>query len=777
VLLLGAAVLTSGCVTRGPPSVRSGAQGPRAMSALRATAAGSPLPETPSAFASPESAEEERSSSSEAYKEERLHRRRGARGLGTDVARGSADEASPSEGARGGRIAQGPPACGGQAVPEDWPDYSGQAEVLLAPFLTCTSPAELLALQERVDMLRVVEALGDWQAVRLGAQGTPREEAAGLLNRKRTAFLLEATEKYGAARAEVLSLFIADSAHDDDLEEILSLLSRDKRLEETLALLPAFRAALEKRGLKPTARVDREFEWKDMGRGLARAGRDALATSPLSDGAGGLHFSALRGQLPPEYQEALDEAEKRWMEQHFSAGNVALGSFDHLTFGVPLGFYGLLAGTGHGVYSLYQGQYEQATRELAPAALLAGLYVGGKGMRSLSEGRGAPGVGVPRLRGLLGGEPRLQALKAGVRELEVLLGGDGLRQFASYIRASREAGRLVAVEGVEGALALNEARGDVAKARPLLSQARAQRARALGARGGAGKGPGEGTAVADEAARPASNGARGAGADRASGGMASLVDKEVGLTPEVVEAKLAAAERESMGQRLPADPAVLEQHRPSVEAPQRGAEGNPRWGEYVSYFEKRLAEIEKGQTKEGPLQWRAYEQLRAGFARGLAFERVMVELLEADAALPRAQRRFLRDFHKPRIEKYVGVSKPGTGLRFADVLIIEEGELGGRPPRIETLSFKSRDLSQLDGKALVAQMIADAKESLWKYGETLDIRRPSLHLLLGEGSKVLVQRVRLVYEGGVLKPRNVNGLKAAMNATREKVPGVEVGFQ
>jgi len=259
--------------------------------------------------------------------------------------------------------------------------------------------------------------------------------------------------------------------------------------------------------------------------------------------------------------------------------------------------------------------------------------------------------------------------------------------------------------------------------------------------------------------------------------MASLVDKEVGLTPEVVEAKLAAAERESMGQRLPADPAVLEQHRPSVEAPQRGAEGNPRWGEYVSYFEKRLAEIEKGQTKEGPLQWRAYEQLRAGFARGLAFERVMVELLEADAALPRAQRRFLRDFHKPRIEKYVGVSKPGTGLRFADVLIIEEGELGGRPPRIETLSFKSRDLSQLDGKALVAQMIADAKESLWKYGETLDIRRPSLHLLLGEGSKVLVQRVRLVYEGGVLKPRNVNGLKAAMNATREKVPGVEVGFQ
>ncbi len=35
-----------------------------------------------------------------------------------------------------------------------------------------------------------------------------------------------------------------------------------------------------------------------------------------------------------------------------------------------------------------QGQYEQATRELAPAALLVSLYAGGKGVRYLSETRG-----------------------------------------------------------------------------------------------------------------------------------------------------------------------------------------------------------------------------------------------------------------------------------------------------------------------------------------------------------------------------------------------------
>lgn len=69
-------------------------------------------------------------------------------------------------------------ACGAEAVPTEWPDFSSSARELLAPFLACASPAEFLALQQRVDMARVVEALDDWHAVRLGAQGPVREEAA-----------------------------------------------------------------------------------------------------------------------------------------------------------------------------------------------------------------------------------------------------------------------------------------------------------------------------------------------------------------------------------------------------------------------------------------------------------------------------------------------------------------------------------------------------------------------------------------------------------------------
>ncbi|WP_309892113.1 hypothetical protein [Archangium sp.] len=654
--------------------------------------------------------------------------------------------------------AKGPAGCGGQAVPPGWPDFSsGDREALLAPFLLCDSPAEFLALQQHVDMPRLVEALDDWRAVRLGAQGPLREDAAGPLNRKRVSILVEAPEAYGALNAEVLALYVVDSAHDDDLRELLFLLARDKRLEETLALLPAFQLALEKRGLKPTARPDREFEVGDVGRGLARAGRDALSSSPMSGDGAAFAFSPIRGQLPPRYQAALAEAQKRWAARHFSAGNVVLGGVDHLTFGVPLGFYGLLASTGQGVRSLAHGKYEQATRELAPAALLVALYAGGKGGRSLSEGRLARGMGPHLLTGLELMESRLRALQDTARRLEGLLGVEGLRELARDIQASREAGRFVAVGGVDAALALRAARGNVAEARALMSKARPESAAA--GKGGMGR---SSAAVASPE------------------GLASLVDEGAGLTREVVDAKLALAEVESTGPRLTGDVAVLEKQRPALDAPPSGARDTPRWGDYVAYYEGRLGELRQGKAAKAPLRWDAYERMWGGFSRGLAFEHSMVALLEADALLPRAQRRFLGDFHTPRIERYVGVSKPESGLRYADVLIIEAGELAGRPRRVETLSFKSRDFSGLSPEELSARMKADAREALRKYGETLDIRRESLHVLLREGSEVPVSRVRLVYdggEGGKLKPRDVNELRDAVQEAKDVVPGVEVLFQ
>jgi hypothetical protein len=632
------------------------------------------------------------------------------------------------------------------ARPPGWPHLSSSEEVL-APFLSCTSPAGFIELQRAVDMARVVEALDAWSAVRLGSLGPMRAEAAGVLNRQRAAFLVTATQEYGVARAELFALFLIHSAFGDDLRQVLLLLARDKQLGETLGRMEAVREALRQRGLKLSDYEDRPERLGDVARGLASAASEALSTSELSRGALAMKYSVQRGQLPVPYQELLDQVERAEMEAAFSPGNVLLGGFDSLTFGVPVGFYNLVAGTCHGVYALSEGQYERATRELSAAMVLVSLYAGGKGMRYLAETRGALGSRWARVGPLPVPELGFQGLAQVAERLLNRLGGEGIRELARYMQANREAALLVYEGGEAGAVALYEARGDVARAQAWLSEARSGRVGPTSTRMGAGKG---------------------------RGGAAALVDEAAGLPREVVEAKLVQVELDSAGPRLSGNVSLLEKQRPALDVPPPEALGHALWSEYVAYWENRLAELRQRKDVKPPLAWTGYEQMRGLFARGLAFERAMVELLRADAALPKAQRRFLQDFDQPRVETYVGVKKSESGLRFADVLVIEDRPPSGQRPRVETFSFKSRNLSRLAAGPLAAQMVADASEALGYYGETLDIRRPTLQYL---GPEVLVQRVRLLYEGGNLKPENPKMLRAAVEKAQTEARGVEILFQ
>jgi hypothetical protein len=602
-----------------------------------------------------------------------------------------------------------------------------EAEALLAPFLPCTSPAEFVRAQHGVDMPRLLDQVDDWSAVRLGVLGPVSAEATEVLNRKRASFLVTATREYGVALAEVFALFLLHSAFDDDLRQVLRLLARDKQLGRTLGQMATVREQLRRRGLELADSPERPERPGDVGRGFLEGTGDVVSSLPPLQWGASMGYEARKRQLPAPYQRALEEVEKALVARAYAPGSVALGVLDELTFGVPLGFYYLAAGTGQGLHSLAQGQYEQATRELTPVALMVAVYAGGKGAR--------------RLQGL---ESRLDELQQVARRLEERLGGDGLRALARYLQAEREAALLVIEGGEAGAVALHEARGQVPRAQALLSQAKSERPGPTRTRGGVGKSP---------------------------GGMASLLDETAGLTREVLDARLLEVELEVPGPRLSGNVAVLEKQRPVLEAPPPGARGHPLWSEYVPYFEERLAELQRGRKVKPPLEWEGYQRMRGLFTRGLAFERAMTELLRADAALPRAQRRFLQDFTDPRIETYVGVWKPDTGLRFADVLVIERQPPPGQSPRVETFSFKSRDLSLLKEEPLAAQMTADASEALAYYGETLDIRRPTLKL------RVQVQRVRLIYEGGALKPMDPIGLERAERRTRKKILGVEVLFQ
>ncbi|WP_434391417.1 hypothetical protein [Melittangium boletus] len=562
--------------------------------------------------------------------------------------------------------------CDRPPPPEDWPEWAHQdAEALLGFLRTCVSLADYVAQQRRVDLPRLMEALDDWSAVRLGALGPVREDTSAILNRKRAAFLVSATERYGPPYAEVFALFVLHSAHDDEVDDILRRLARDKRLGQTLALMPTVREELKARGQPLSAYSDRGEAPGDVPRGLGRAVRDVLNTSPMIDGLRYAELATRRAQLPLPYQEALHEVERALARQHFAPGHVSVGSFDALTFGVPLGVYALVAGTGQGLSSLSQGQYEQATRELTPALLVA-VYAG-------AGSRGARAS-------------RWEALLELGRWWEARLGASGVRELLAGIRSRREASFFVAEGGLDAALALREARGDVHKAPVWLSQAKPQRMNLS-----AGKGTAE--------------------------RLSALAEEGVGLSSDVLEARLALAERDALGARLSADVAMLERQRPAREAPPPGAGHNLRWGEYVTYWEQRLVELRQGRAVEGPLRWDAYDSMRGGFARGLEFERLMVE------------------------------------------------------PRVETFSFKSRDLSHLGDKAVETRMIADARDALVYYGGALDIRRPSLRPILIEGRFVPVSRVRLIYEGGTFKPAKRRELQTLVNVVEKAVPDVEIAFQ
>ncbi|EAU63912.1 hypothetical protein [Stigmatella aurantiaca] len=691
------------------------------------------------------------------------------------------------KGARGSGGEGGAFVCGGKALPPGWPRLTQSREVL-APFLACASPAEFVAMQRGVgDMGAVVQSLTAWDAVRLGALGPMDEDASAVLSRKRADFIVTASEKYGVPYAEVLALFVLHSAFDDELREVVQRLARDKQLGETLGAMPVVREELKRRGLALEGFPERGEQGRDVLRGLGRAGRDMLSSSLVSGEARYTELMAMRGQMPPPYQAAIDEVQKALMERHYSPGSVSAGAFDHLTFGVPVGFYHLVAGTGHGAYSLAQGKYEQATRELAPAALMVALYAGGKGARALVESNAG---GRASLRRLAASE--VEALKAVLKELEEEFGPDAIREGFAILRGDRKIAFAALTEGRAGVVAVVEARGNPAKAQALLMEAASREsAKPVVTRGSAGKRSDNldlfeqnaevSAAEAQAASRETSKDAAtkgGANREPARSSARRLQfdnldlfaqDAKVGAA-EAAKAKLFLAELESSGPRLPKDVKLLKEMAPKLNEPPPGVEkGAPLWQEYVAYRKRRLKEIQDGEAVKGPLKWEGYGGMRAYYARGMAFERTMIAILEADAALPRAQRRWLGDFEQPRIETHVGVSK--VDFRYADVLVIEERPPPGQPPRVETFSFKSRNLASLGEDALPVQVNTDASNAMKFYGGTLKILRDGMR------QQANVKRVRLVYEGGELLPENRSGLDSAAMDAQSSIQGVEVLFQ
>ncbi|WP_237079073.1 HNH endonuclease [Myxococcus xanthus] len=454
-LVLALALLTSGCASLpsrvGPGGALAAVSGATPMAALGRSSVAS-LPEDDAI---------EDSDDEEAADGPLLHRRR----------------ATPSPPNPGGGETRPLRVAGAMAgvcgeVPSGWPHLDSD-EAVLAPFLACTTPAAFLALQRQANMPRLVEALSDWSAVRLGALGPVEAQAARVLLTKRAAFLSTAVEKHGVAKAEVLALFVLHTTHDDEVRQLLRLLAEDKLLKRALGAMEVVREELTQRGIALTDFPERDLRAGDIARGLGRAADDVAASIPLVGGSRSVDASALPPRLPPPYRAAYVEVEKAQYLGAFAPGNVALASFDHLTFGVPLGFYYLAAGTAQGGASLAKGEYEEATRQLAPAALMVGLYAGGKGARAFRDAGPSRHQGA-QLRAVV---PRVEALNAVLERLEARVGESAVGELARYFQQSREAALLAAEWGDAAALALYASRGDVPKARQaMLSVANSDRA-------------------------------------------------------------------------------------------------------------------------------------------------------------------------------------------------------------------------------------------------------------------------------------------------------------
>ncbi len=191
---------------------------------------------------------------------------------------------APGEERGGEGAAQGPeapPASGCATPPPGWPDLSSsEAEELLAPFLSCTSPAGFVRLQRRVDMARLVGRLDEWSAVRLGALGPLLPQAAGVLNRKRADFLVTASREYGVALGEVFALFVIHSSFDRDLEKVLRQLAQEKRLGQTLGKMAVAREQLRRRGLHLSDYPERPERPGDGLRGAREGMGEVVSSSP-----------------------------------------------------------------------------------------------------------------------------------------------------------------------------------------------------------------------------------------------------------------------------------------------------------------------------------------------------------------------------------------------------------------------------------------------------------------------------------------------------------------
>jgi hypothetical protein len=262
------------------------------------------------------------------------------------------------------------------------------------------------------------------------------------------------------------------------------------------------------------------------------------------------------------------------------------------------------------------------------------------------------------------------------------------------------------------------------------------------------------------------------------------------LTPEALAAEAEAqglraqvweAERLESGTRYFAPLEELQRIRPQVGRPPfRTAADDPRWVEYVRYWDRRLVELEAaeraGLSQEArpkpPIIWAEYETIHTRFANARAYEVLVAERMWVEVRLAMAERQLLKGMSNPYMTEKPGV-RPlwSTQVYYPDLMATDLATVKpGAVPRVYTFSIKQRNFKAKSEEKILEQITADAKYAKKHYGGTVEIRRPG-HPLFGQ--KVKIEKVYLVYDAELVP---MSDKLRIMIQELEQTYGVEVRF-
>ncbi len=217
-------------------------------------------------------------------------------------------------------------------------DYALASREIVKVFKSSATQKEFLDIQKSLDMAAVLDFLGDWDAIQVGAIG-PLISGAERLNEIRANYIVEAANDYSIPNAMVFTMFIFNTMYTDDMRSVLQKLAANKRIGSIISKMDPVLAIIKQRGLNIEDYKDPSESAYYFGRGVATSVKNLLRSSEISKEGVASRYFGERGTLPAEYQKVLTQIEQAQLEEATKPLNVILGTADYLTFGIPGSVY------------------------------------------------------------------------------------------------------------------------------------------------------------------------------------------------------------------------------------------------------------------------------------------------------------------------------------------------------------------------------------------------------------------------------------------------------